>query len=1522
MIDLFESILKTHTAVIMGEYFSRSEISNEVKGLLADGLRTPSLGTWQLFSRVLLKELVQKNHSFVVNNFQQEFDWLDTSITKKQDVIAFRNGYAHGATPSDEQCDADILKFEPFLQQLLNLSWLNNSLIIAVNGQVIIKDTASGNFLSLYPIICLKPEEDNSPYVFFNDLKSNKVGLLNYTLSKHYRDKDFYDAFNEVLPLQEWKKSGSHEFKQRIEELTETFKGRTAERSTIKTFVEKNDKGYLSIQGNPGIGKSALVAQVFKDLSQEELKSTIQLTEYFIRRGTQQAQPTFLLEYLIKKTDTLFAQGKTIKAEGKTNYEIQQALFEKWRLYGEQNTVSKLVFLIDGLDEGVENSIMNYLPRENFKNILFIYGSRPGGHKDIENFWGQLPVEQHTKIELQGLSRQDIRALLYDVANKYELQEDWIGILEERSQGNPLYLKLLCNALEDGSIHINDSKALPKEINEYYKAILLRYAGMPDGDALLNSLFVFGAAIDYLTPAHLTEILGFGPATQTNVMGTLVEVLCENPITETVLDYQLFHESLREYLKKDRATEVAKAEQKIIEFCGRWKTFEGNYEQQYVLRHYAGHLSTQQNETHHHALIALTKDAEFIDKQKKVLRNFVATHQLYQYGIEIATKNNWNEAAIDCGLGIVDVKYEEQNDVTAILEMVKHNEMDLALQRITVLGGPSAEDKERQFIVIMLCIMELTLLESKTQPWRKSAIEKLLVLMEEQIPVDHSVLNWNDFFPSYLIFLMAIDLNEINLNYLEIYKRTSGWDNEWVEIQGPYSDEQLNVITQVAEGMISDFEKSSAYNKIAVVLGNQGKQEESSKLLEKSIQTAEGIISDYKSSAFSQIAFELIKLGKLDDSRKLLYKSIHTAERINNDWNKNDAFEKIAIVLANQGEIEKSIQTVERINDYIKKSSTFNVIAVVLANQGKLKESSKLLEKSFKLFKTELVAHGWNNQDLGLFSVFKEIAVVLANQGEIKKSIKTIDGLHSDGHKSSAFKEVAVVLANKGKQEESSKLIEKSIQMAEGINDDRIKSSAFKEVAVVLANQGKLEESSKLLEKSIHAAEGINNHGERGDVLVEIAVFLANQGEINKSIQVADGNDRWSKNDAFSEIAVVLANQGEIEKSIQTAEVLDEEVKFSVYYKIALLLVNQGKLEESKILLDKSIQSAEVIKSDSWKISAFSKIAVVLANQGEIEKSIQTAEVLDDWAKNSAFSKIAVLFANNGEIEKSIEMAERINEDWSKNSAFSEIAVVLANQGEIEKSIQIAEGINNDCTEKKISAFKGIAVVLANQGKQEESSKLLEKSIQMAERINDDWSKNSAFSEIAVILANQGEILESADVLKKINRDDQLMNAWLKIGKDFYKKDQLQNLDQTLAQLPNDEAVTFFKKGIAQSITATNATEETILQILPFVKADKESTEHLLQMHALYCTFFEKMPKEKIKKFNRTLNIKWALDIIAKFPKEENGFRLSTNLEEWIEEVGDEDDREQIELWAKQVIKGKITEEEFGERVNGIGLNK
>ena len=100
--------------------YKRNQLSDTAKGLLAAGLRTPSLGTWQLFSRELFKELKTAEHPFSFPAFTKEFETLDKALNnEKTNVISFRNGYAHGATPSEEDCIKDIKQFEPFLELLL-----------------------------------------------------------------------------------------------------------------------------------------------------------------------------------------------------------------------------------------------------------------------------------------------------------------------------------------------------------------------------------------------------------------------------------------------------------------------------------------------------------------------------------------------------------------------------------------------------------------------------------------------------------------------------------------------------------------------------------------------------------------------------------------------------------------------------------------------------------------------------------------------------------------------------------------------------------------------------------------------------------------------------------------------------------------------------------------------------------------------------------------------------------------------------------------------------------------------------------------------------------------------------------------------------------------------------------------------------------------------------------------------------------------------------------------------------------
>src|SRR5699024_3909355 len=57
MIDLFETIIKTHTTFLLANYFRMNKTSDKVAKILVQGMYTPSLGIWIRFNDVVFEEL-------------------------------------------------------------------------------------------------------------------------------------------------------------------------------------------------------------------------------------------------------------------------------------------------------------------------------------------------------------------------------------------------------------------------------------------------------------------------------------------------------------------------------------------------------------------------------------------------------------------------------------------------------------------------------------------------------------------------------------------------------------------------------------------------------------------------------------------------------------------------------------------------------------------------------------------------------------------------------------------------------------------------------------------------------------------------------------------------------------------------------------------------------------------------------------------------------------------------------------------------------------------------------------------------------------------------------------------------------------------------------------------------------------------------------------------------------------------------------------------------------------------------
>ena len=1552
MIDLFESIIKTHTVVILSSYVQHNKLSDSAKGLLAQGLRTPSLGTWQLFSRVLFEELQKDNFSWTLPVFAGEFGTLDKALNAdKTNVISFRNSYAHGATPSDDQCREDIKKFEPFLDQLLASKWLEASSTEEKEGKVVLK-TMDGE-LSLHPVLLYRNENSAASFAFFNDLKKDKkIGLLNYPLGKHYREKDFYDEFHEYLPLDDWKKSGNNEFYQRVEELTETFKGRTVEREQLLRFVSEKHKGYFSIQGNPGIGKSALIAQFFKDLRAHEEIKNVHVVEYFIRRGSAQAQIDYMLTYLIKRTDELFPQGREIRAEDKNTWGLQQQLFEKWRLWAEHSKGQKLLFLIDGLDEGVENNVVNYLPRENFEHVLFIYGSRPGGHKSIDDLWANLPTEHHTKLELGGLSKVDIRALIYEVANKYEVERDspWIDAVQKRSEGYPLYLKLLCNALENGSIQLNDIHSLPKEIDTFYKEILQRYARETDGDALLNCLYSFAAAKDYLTEAHLGLINKLGIAKRIEVLSTLKEVLYENPQTEDVLDYQLFHESFRSYLKDPTASrqnehyklnkclDFTEAGERILDYCANWKVLEGSWEQRYALEHYALHLSESKKEARHTELLNLFQNEVYTTAQKRVLKQFDATKELYQLSLKKASELQHYDAQLEAALCLVDLKYEEANDAPRVVALVANNEIDLALKRIESFGGNDKEGLQRKFILYMLCLMELTLLESKEKPFRKEGIEKLLKHLDEHLRVDHSILKWSDFFSSYIIFKISCEISQLGLSVGPIMDRTIEIKFNWIKNLTFISDFELEVILEMVSSIKYPSTRSWTYAHILrnINISNKNISEE---FISRALTTFKQIESiDFKQYFWEKARREIIS-ALIENSQKELVEAHKNLILI--DY-KDDQYSLSLCKLHNANlNFSQSLDLVESSKSSFVRFNNYIDILKYLNESSDLKLIKDIIEKCEDLI-YEFDTYNYRCESLlelcetiNKFSLQKEQFKIL------NEVFSTSSHIENNKGKALILCRIYVLLSSGTLKTDVMESILKILALA---NDEFWKGEIIYSLIQILH----VEKDASFINSIYKTTD--TYYKEKVNTLLSEKYLMQTQFDQSKSSLFEQLNPQkiCVKNNVILDFALepVLSSNHLI--GFKYIEEFSEMNLNSLYF--AFDIIFNKKLQ---------IQYVEFLNENGYSFTKANFFIYLFERTNSIFHLIEAEKLLSNieniYHRNQTKAKISISYAKNRKLNKSIDIINQIEDVFWQNKALSDLSLLFIKNGLFSEAKLLFDNITNEIFKCRmflesysyyynsddnisnrfllkvtdmIKQFSDsvnrtkmtseLSRAFFNQNKREESIKFVELARYEIDDEEDEFLRGDNLHELAICLASIGEMELAENYAHSIKLKIQRINCLKTMGIETTKL--LGGLDAYSAsmKLKQEESKFYFLKGWVEELSIKEVSEKFINEIISEFIDYIEIIEVLFLKNKIKKTCQGILNQELINRLNRTLNIQWAVDIKTQFPQTEEQQRHSTNIAAWLHEIADEDDRERAELLAMKVAKGTMTEQEFSEKLKKL----
>jgi hypothetical protein len=343
------------------------------------------------------------------------------------------------------------------------------------------------------------------------------------------------------------------EFKALIEEKTRSFCGRQFVFDAIAEFIQNNPKGYFTIVGEAGMGKSAIAAKYVKDNH---------CPCFFNILTERRNRPELFLSSIRRQLIQRYQLEDAEEAELATLLEkVKQKLSEN----------EKLVILVDSLDEveqevGAENIL--YLPKELPESVYFLLTRRPYEFSNKRLFISQNVPTQELDLTSKylELNQQDmkeyIKLFLEDSEYKEGLQkwiqerqiihEDFITKVVEKSENNFMYLRCVLPAIARGFYDDLELTKLPDGLKDYYQTHWLRM-GMENQQnemrvKVLFTLVVVGVPI---TSQMIADITQQEEVDIQELLDKWVEYLKRQEI-DTKIYYRIYHASFLEFLRSKR----------------------------------------------------------------------------------------------------------------------------------------------------------------------------------------------------------------------------------------------------------------------------------------------------------------------------------------------------------------------------------------------------------------------------------------------------------------------------------------------------------------------------------------------------------------------------------------------------------------------------------------------------------------------------------------------------------------------------------------------------------------------------------------------------------------------------------------------------------------------------------------------------------------------------------------------------------------------------------------------------------